>query len=267
MVSKLLLVFLLLSTNLLAQNNCEVSKVYFNDNEEVSYHIQYKWGLIWANAGEAKFTVAKTKIANKDYFHFKGEGNTYPSYDWLYKVRDKYESYVDPVTFKPLRFFRDTDEGGKTLFDNNQFYWHQNKVISYQIRNGKNEKKDTTELKDCVFDVLTSIYQTRCINFDNISINQKIPISMYLDNEIHDVYLRYLGVELLKTENYGMVNCIKFSALLIEGTIFRSGESMTVWVTNDENRIPVYVETKIFVGKVKVWLKDTKNLKKPMKKL
>jgi len=70
-----------------------------------------------------------------------------------------------------------------------------------------------------------------------------------------------LGKVVLKTKDGNKYNCIKFSALLIEGTIFKGGEDLFVWVTDDENRIPVMIEAKIIVGSVKALLSGTEGLR------
>ncbi len=96
-------------------------------------------------------------------------------------------------------------------------------------------KKDSVKINDCTYDVMTMIYYARCINYSKYNINDKIPISLYLDGEVNDtLYIRYLGSEKIKTA-LGEKNCIIFSPLLIKGTIFSGGEGMKVWVTENEN--------------------------------
>jgi hypothetical protein len=89
---------------------------------------------------------------------------------------------------------------------------------------------------------------------------------MFLDNEVYGMYIRYLGKETVKTK-YGKFKAIKFKPLLIKGTIFEGGEKMTVWVTDDDNRIPVRIESPIVVGKVKVDMMSSKNLRYPLTSL
>ena len=75
-----------------------------------------------------------------------------------------------------------------------------------------------------------------------------------MDGKVYYSYIRYLGKEIINSELLGNVRCIKFSPKLVEGTIFKGGEGMVVWVTDDENKIPIYVETPIIVGVIKVKL-------------
>ena len=77
-------------------------------------------------------------------------------------------------------------------------------------------------------------------------------LAFVLDGKVYPSYVRYLGKEVIKTDLLGYVKCIKFRPRLISGSLFKEGEGMTVWVTDDENKMPVYVETQIVVGMVKV---------------
>ena len=115
-----------------------------------------------------------------------------------------------------------------------------------------------------IYDVISGVYQIRNLDFDKYEINDTIPVRMIIDNEIFDLYIRYLGKEVLKTHDKRKFRTIKFSALLIEGTIFKGGEDLYVWVTDDLNRIPVLVEAKILIGSVKAALSGTDNLKFPL---
>jgi hypothetical protein len=115
-------------------------------------------------------------------------------------------------------------------------------------------------------DVLSSIYFARNIDFSKYKIGDKINFNMFLDDEVHSIYIRYLGKEVIKTR-YGKFRAIKFKPMLIKGTIFQGGELMTVWVSDDLNRVPLRVESPITVGSVKVDMMGYKNLRYPMKSM
>jgi hypothetical protein len=110
------------------------------------------------------------------------------------------------------------------------------------------------------------MYYARNINYENMKPGDKIPFSMFLDNQVYDLYIRYVGKETIKTK-YGKFRAIKIKPLLIKGTIFEGGEKMTVWVSDDANHIPVRVESPISVGSVKVDMMDFKNRRTPMSSL
>lgn len=255
-MKKALLFFLIIPLlSLHAQNSCTLSNKTFKENEQFSYKIYYNWGALWVAAGEASFSAYKIEMNNRPVYHFVGLGATYPKYDWFYKVNDKYESYADTLTLKPLRFKRDAHEGGSYTYDDYVFDARKNKVYSASVRGDKNMTKyDSLKITSCTNDVLTAIYYVRCIDFSSYRVKDTIPVTFVLDGQVYPSYVRYLGTEVIHSEALGDVRCIKFRPRLIAGSIFKGGEGMTVWVTDDKNRMPVYVETPIIVGTIKVQL-------------
>lgn len=226
----------------------------FVAGEQIRFNVFYNLAGVYVNAGEASFTTTLEQMAGRPVYHIVGSGRTHSSYDWIYKVRDRYETYVDTATMLPLRFVRNVDEGGDKKYEQVTF----NKAANTAITN-----KGVFKVPDCVQDVLSAIYYARNINYAGYKPGDKIPFSMFLDNELHNLYVRYLGTEEVKTR-YGTFRAIKFSPLLIKGTIFEGGERMTVWVTNDANRMPVRIESPIVVGSVKVDMMSYRNLRHPM---
>lgn len=237
-----------------ATPECVVSNTAFSIGEKVIYRVSYNWNSLWLNAGEVTFTVAEGFSNNTPCYHMIGFGSTYKSYDWFYKVRDTYESYMDMQTLQPLHFIRNVNEGGYTINQNVVFKHGENKAVS---------AKGTFPIPDCVQDVLSAIYYARNIDFSQYRANDTIPVTLFLDDKIYPVYILYLGKETISTKQ-GKFKCIKFSPLLIEGTIFKSGSKMMVWVTDDGNKIPVRVESPIIVGSVAAEIYKYSGLRNPV---
>lgn len=253
--------FLLFPSFINAQKNCVVINNSFQSGELLNYKIDYNWGLIWMSTGEVSFSSAVSDLNGRKVFHFKGIGSTYPKYDWFYKVNDRYESYADSSTLRPLRFTREVHEGGSYLSDDYVFNQAKSKVYSSEKRNKKPVKLDSIAITSCTNDLLTAIFYARCLDFSVCKLNDTIPITFVLDGQVYFSYIRYLGKDVIYNESLGNVRCVKFSPKLIEGTIFKGGEAMRVWVTDDANKVPVYVETPIIVGTIKVKLSDYSGLR------
>ena len=200
----------------------------------------------------------------RDVYYIDSFGSTYKGYDLFFKVRDRFKSYLDMKTLKPLWFKRNTYEGGYEV--NNQYIFdHKNgRIFSFSENSYKPFIRDTLELPFCTFDVISLVYYSRNINFNGLKVNDTIPISAIIDNELFNLHIRYLGKEILTTKDGNKYNCIKFSVLLVEGTIFKGGEDLFVWITDDKNRIPVLIEAKILVGSVKAVLSNTEGLRNEM---
>ncbi len=236
---------------------CGIKNTAFNAGEEISYTVYYAVAGIYIDAGSATFTNVLEKMNGRPVYHVVGVGKTNPSYDWIYRVRDKYESYIDTATLQPLKFLRNVDEGGYKKYENITFNRNVNTAVTTE---------GVFKVPDCVQDVLSAVYYARNIDFSKYKVNDKIPFTMFLDNEVFNMYIRYLGKETVKTK-YGKFNAIKFKPLLIKGTIFQGGEKMTVWVSDDANRVPLRIESPIVIGKVKVDMMSSRNLRYPLTSL
>jgi len=236
----------------------------FQPGERITYNAVYNWGFIWLNAGFVEFKVNEATYKGQKVYHFDSHGTSYPSYDWLFKVRDYFHSYARMDNLAPLYFVRNTYEGGYKVDNSFTFNYKDSLIYSKTENSNKPYSEDTLKLEKNIYDVVSGVYYIRNINFEGYKINDTIPVRMIIDNEIFDLYVRYLGKEILKTHDKRKFKTIKFSALLIEGTIFNGGEDLTVWVTDDLNRIPVLVEAKILIGSVKATVLDMENLKFPL---
>ncbi len=246
-----------------ATGQCVWQNNTFKSGEVIEYEVYYNWGFIWLNAGWVRFKVEDATYKNKDVFLLDSYGASHENYDWIYKVRDHYKSYLDKESLKPAYFYRKNYEGGFEVENKYIFNWENNQIYSFTQNSDTPYKEDTLKVPDCTFDLLSLVYYARNINFNACKVGDKIPVISLIDNEIFNLYIRYLGKESIKDREGKTYSCIKFSALLVEGTIFKGGEDMVVWVTNDRNKIPVLVEAKILVGSVKAYLKNTKGLRYP----
>lgn len=242
-------------------SQCTLKSTSYKQGEIIDYEVYYNWGFIWLNAGWVKFQVKDSVYNNKETLLFDSYGSSHESYDWLFKVRDQYFSHVDKESLKPVLFHRKNSEGGFELENKYVFNWDANVIYSETENSDKPYSKDTIDISPCTFDVLSMVYYTRNLDFTKIKVGEKVPMSSILDNEVFDLYIRYMGKETIKDREGRKYNCIKFSALLVEGSIFKGGEDMFVWVTDDENKVPVLVEAKILIGSVKAYLSGTHGLK------
>jgi len=247
------ILILLQSVLVFAQDTlCKFPNYTFRVGENVTYRAYYNWKFIWLNAGDVFFSVKDTVYKNQDSFHFISKGWSLKEYDWFFKVRDSFESIVAKDGFKPLWFLRDTEEGGFKTYNRYDFNHSNNQVNIISYTSKRAYKEETKIIRPCSFDVLSAIYFCRTIDFNAYKQGDKIPLTMVIDNDVFNLFIRYLGKEDLKLhKDTKIYSTIKFSVMLVEGTIFKGGEDMTIWVTDDGNRVPLMVEAKILIGSVK----------------
>lgn len=233
---------------------CGLTNTSFKEGEKLSFKVYYNMGRVWVGAGEASFTTTLEQLNGKKVYHVVGDGKTLKSYEWFYKVRDRYESFIDVQTMLPVKFIRNVNEGGFKFYHNVTFNQSIGQAVS---------TKGVFKVPKCVQDVLSAIYYARNIDYNKLKPGTKVPFSMFLDDQVYNLYIRYIGKERITTK-YGTFNTIKISPLLIEGTLFKGGEQMMVWVTDDANHIPVRIDSPILVGSIKVDLVGYQNLRNPL---
>lgn len=236
---------------------CGIKNTAFQAGESLVFKVFYNTAGMYIGAGEASFKTTLERYNGKPVYHCVGDGKSYSFFDNFFKVRDRYETYIDTATMLPVKFIRNVNEGGHTIYNNVTFNQGTGTAIS---TNG------VFKVPNCVQDVISSIYYARNVSFEKFKPGDKIPFDMFLDDEVYHTYIKYIGKEIVKTR-YGKFRAIKFKPLLIKGTIFDGGEKMVAWVSDDPNHILLRVETPITVGNVKIDMFGYSNLRYPLTSL
>ncbi len=214
------------------------------------------------NASYATFSLEREALNNKAVFHAKGFGETTGIAKWFFKVEDYYESYFDENTGKPYKFIRDINEGGYTK--NIEIDFNHEEGIA-RVNDKKKGEINNFSIENNVQDLISCFYYLR--NFypkDGVEVNESFDINMFFDNENYVFKLKYLGKEAINSK-FGKINCMKFRPLVQSGRVFEEQESVTLWVSEDKNRLPIRLQADILVGSIKADLENFKNLKHPFK--
>jgi len=256
--------FVLLVFDLSAQTNCISNNLPFIAGEEVIYDIEYLMSKTWVSAGKVRFKVEDSIYKNQPCLYLEGKGRTLKNYDWFFKVRDKYASFISKKTLLPLHFTRRVREGDFKLDYEYDFDYDRNLAYISDFKD-KEYIEDTLDIINCSFDIMSSVYFSRAINFNTYKKNDTIPLNIVLDKQVYEnINIIYKGKNKITNQNNKTIDCIHFQINLIEGTIFKANETMDVFVSDDVNRIPIYVEAEILVGSIRVFSKNIKGTKAPM---
>lgn len=235
-----------------AQQSSKVVNDAFQPKEVLNYRVHYGF----MDAGEVKLEVAPElkDFGGRQCLHVIGTGRSAGAVDWFFRIRDHYESYIDVESLMPWMFIRKVDEGGYTI--------NQNVKFNHTKKTATSEKK-TISTPGHVQDLLSAFYYARTLDFDRAQPGDTFTINTYLDDETFPLVIKYVGKETLKTKA-GKFRCIVFHPMLLEGRVFKEKEGMTVWVTDDKNRIPVRAEAEILIGSIKMDLKDFSGIASPL---
>lgn len=240
---------------------CRITNSAFQAGEEITYELSYNWGIPWVKAGFAKFSVAEKILNDKPYYQLIGRGSTYESWDWVYKMRAVYQTYVDQETVRPIYHKRDVVEPTYFIDTEYKFNWRDTVVFVKHQTIRHPLRYDTMKVTPCTYDIMSILYYARNLDYSNAKIGELFLINIILDNELFNVYFKYLGKEPLKIKKIGKFNCLKFAVYTIQGTMFDEGENMFLWVTDDANKIALQVETPILVGSIRATVIDMKGIR------
>ena len=231
----------------------------FEPGEWLKFRLHYGW----LNASYATLQVKSGKIEGVPVYHVVGKGQTTGFASIFFKVDDTYESYFDKEDGKPYKFIRKTNEGGYTK--NVEINFDHEKDTA-ELNDKKHNKKLNFTLKDSVQDLLSAFYYIRNnYHFKDLVEGESIKLNMlYDDDGIYPFKLKYLGKEVIKTK-FGKVECLKFRPYVQSGRVFKEQESLSLWVSNDENRIPVRIKADLTVGSIKADLDGYNGLKHQFK--
>jgi len=228
----------------------------FKDGEFFEFRVHY--GIF--NASYISLKLEEKQRDGRPVFHAKGYGKTTGLARWFFKVEDHYESYFDRQSGLPYYFIRNIYEGGYTKNIEMRFD-HENAKVAYDDK--KNNKQKTLSFIPRSHDMISAFYYLR--NFfprKAIPIGSSFDINLFFDQENFHFRLKYLGKEILETP-FGKIKCLKLSPSVQSGRVFDNDESVTVWVSDDQNRIPVRIQADIAVGAITIDLERFRNIKNP----
>lgn len=248
----------LLFTLFILTNSFIGTEKSFTTGEYIKLRIHY--GII--NAGYASLEVKEATRNNKKVHHIIGKGWTTGVAKTFFKVSDDYQSFFDKETGRPYQFLRKIDEGGYTKYQEGFFNQDKKTVL---VKDYKNKTEKTFNVPENVQDIVSSFYYLRNHeNIDKLKINESISIDMFFDDETTKFKLKYLGKEDISTK-FGKVSCMKFRPYVQAGRVFKEEESLTVWISDDDNKIPIRLKASLAVGSLKADIEEYKGLKHSFK--
>ncbi len=232
----------------------------FKAGEYLKYRVYYSSSLGNLTAGEAILTVENwkgTKVGRtKDVYHITGIGNSKGMFNWFYKVRDKFETFVNKQTLLPYVFIRKTREGK---------YKQDDRVIFNRDKNeATTNSKDVKKVPPDVHDFVSAFYYMRTINVEDFDADSMYYINFFLDDSVYTSAVKYEGKSDLITK-WGTITCLKIAPMMASGEVFAEKYPMSVYVTDDENHIPILAESAVIVGSIKMELIEYDNIVSPMK--
>ncbi len=252
-MKKLITLFLFFSmATLFAQEQA------YGNGEWFKFRVHY--GFV--TAGYGTLQVNSDYLDGRSVYHIQGEGKTIGVSKLFFNVEDYYESYVDKYNDRPYRFIRKIDEGGHTKDIQIDFDHESGKAL---VHNKKHKTKEAVSFPRDAQDMVSAFYYLRNnLDVTDISEGDSVDMNMFFDSENYKFRLKFLGRETLKTK-FGKVSCLIFRPYVKAGRVFKEKESLTVWVSDDKNKIPLLIKADLVVGSLKATLTEFRGLKHSFK--
>lgn len=248
-ISYLVLMLVLLS---FGSNNFEyrsVNNSAFSAGESIEFKVHY--GFVTAGYGSAKILPYTERINGREVYHIIGRGRSASGFDWFFKVRDEFHSYIDKQAIAPLKYSKDQQEGSFKSKDAVTFD-HERKQIT--------TTKGTSAMPEYTQDVMSMMYYARCLNFKDAKDGNIFPMTFYLDNEINSISFKVVGREIISTD-LGKYKAIKIHPQVIADRVFKNKDAVTLWVSDDANLLPLRIQADLIVGSIKADITRVSNLK------
>jgi hypothetical protein len=238
----------------------------FLPGERMYFTMHYNFGMIDSDIGSADVSLDELQLNGKPIFRCTVTGKTTRIYDLFFKVREHFESWFSVDDLKPVKFVRDTHEGRYEAKNTYIYNWSAAEpYISADVfTSGSGQRNIELPLTQCTFDLPSLFFFARNIDMNKVEKNKMYPLTFAIDDHVYNVHFIYYGPDTIDVKGFGKVKALKFSARLIAGEIFKGDTDVMIWISDDDNKVPVYFEAPILVGTASGRMVGFEGLKYPL---
>jgi len=253
-----IIIFLtILASEVFSQNYRTIHNTFFERGEKLTFRVAFHsllTGNLTAGTATIELTKENKQIGGRNTFHAIGYGKTTGLIEMFYQVEHRFESFIDEEALIPWYFSRRIRENKYTKNENVSFR-HQDKIAVSQTK--------VSSIPENVQDILSAFYYARCIDITGIKPGKEFNVPFILDDSVYHSKIRFVGRETIKTR-LGKFNCLIIRPMVATGYTFDDPYPVSLWITDDQNRVPVLVESELSVGSVRMELTSFSGLANPM---
>jgi hypothetical protein len=233
-----------------------VGQSQIKENETLVYAASYNMNGLMTRLAQVTLATQKVNTSKKTFLHLKVEAATYSKWDSYFKIRDVYESYVNPATLQPSLYKRSVQEGGYTKTEK-YIYQSNTSIKSTSRRRNGAEKNNEFSIQPTTTDIVAVLYKIRTLDYPKYTVGQQRPVTIVFDEKEIAAHIKYIGKQTLNVEKLGKVECYKL-AIAAQTAALKGTDKNIVWITADGNRIPVRFQFSIPVGTGELNLTEVK---------
>ena len=250
---KRLFLFVLLVYSLLP-----VAAQLYVPGEELFYRVSYRAKLV-PNTEVATVLVrtTETQLDGRTVYNVFGHGKTLPTFRWFFSLDDRYNIWIDTATLRTVRFTSDIHEGEYTFRSRYDYDWPARRIATRWQKRQLPENRKEMELTDVSMDAVSLFFNMRSVDASIFRVGEQHELQMVLEDTIR---------HLKKIRNLGKFRTMKFACQIgtSESYSFTDGSEFFIWLSDDENKIPLCLESPIRVGSVSAYISGYKGLKYPL---
>ena len=215
--------------------------------EKLVFAASYNMSGLMTQLAQVTMETENMSTSKKTFLHLRCEAETFSKWDSFFKIRDLYESYVDPITLKPSLYKRNIFEGGFTKTEKYVFKKDGKTVVSTSKRKNSPEKNNSFGISNGTQDIVSLIYKLRTVDFQNYKNGQTKSFQLVFDEKEIPVVIKFMGKETIPVGNLGNKECYKI-AIGARTKVLKGKDQNIIWLTADSKKIPALIKFSIPVG-------------------
>jgi hypothetical protein len=223
-------------------------------DEDLSYVVEYKWGLINKDAGTATMSLRRDGTR----YNAKLAARTLPWADKLYRVRDTLSVTMKRQSLAPEVYRKIAHEGGSYNRDVVKYAYSGSEVVGKVTRHRRKKNADTTSQSDTTlystgptFDMLSVFYYLRGLDYASMQSGERVTAGIFSGKTVEKLIVTYRGVQQVKVRDKTWSAYYLTFSFTHNGKA--TGETMSTWISVDAPHIPLKVVGKLAVGKVQAF--------------
>ncbi len=228
----------------------------FKRGEVLTFRMHY--GIIEAGMATLGVTEEAKEFGGRKTYHIVGLGVSQGAFDFFYKVRDRYETYIDEQSIVPWMFIRRVNEGGYKIEQDYIFNRYKQRV---DVGSG-----ETFPIELNMQDMLSAFYNARNLDLSNAKPGELFALNCFMDKEVWPLKIKFIGKEVVTTD-LGTFRCLRFHPIVQKGRVFKHEDDLNVWITDDKNHIVIKGQADVLVGSIKAELTSYAGLANPISKV
>lgn len=253
-----------------AQTQCKVYNKSFQAGEELTYDLYFKYGILNPKAGESTLKTISERYNNKDAYKMSLTAKSSGVVNSIFSINDTLSARMTK-DLVPLAFHKDAEEGGDHTIENMTYTYHPSGEISVhtkRTKNGEERFDEVIKYNSCVYDMVSVVFYARTLDYANMKKGDEVKVDFITGKRKAYMIIEHQGIENIKANDGKTYSCIKLvlSMMNVGDKAFEDKEeAMKVYITNDENRMPVRLDSKLKVGSTRAMLKSYKGTRYPVK--